>query len=130
MNETAFTTAVSLSVRTTTAPLKCNVSRRVRAAPRAVLSGDKRAFAVELNGNDENAKVRRDSEYRGPQGFTGYAEKVNGRMAMIGFALGLVTEVLTGKSIGDQMLIMFSPLLHFAHSFLVLLAHAEMPPVM
>ncbi len=95
-----------------------------------MLSGDKCAFAVSLNGDDENAKVRRDSEYRGPQGFTAYAEKVNGRMAMFGFVLGLITEIATGKTIGEQMLIMFSPLVHFAAQFLVLLAHAEMPPVL
>lgn len=130
MNVTAFATPCSLGVHTAATSLKCAVSRRARTTPRAVLSGDKRAFAVDLNANAENAKVRRESEYRGPQGFTVYAEKVNGRMAMFGFVLGLITEIVTGKSIGDQMLIMFTPFVHFAGQFLVLLAHAEMPPVL
>ncbi len=32
-------------------------------------------------------------------GFTKYAEKLNGRMAMIGFVSLIVTEVLTGHSL-------------------------------
>ena len=130
MNVTAFAAPCSFGVRTASTVTKCTVSRRARTTPHSTLSSDKRAFTVNLNGDDENAKVRRDSEYRGPQGFTAYAEKVNGRMAMFGFALGLITEIATGKTIGDQMLIMFSPLVHAAGGFLVLLAHAEMPPVL
>lgn len=56
--------------------------------------------------------AKAESEYRGVQGFTPYAEIVNGRLAQFGFALGLITE-LFGKghpTIGQQILIMFSPL--------------------
>lgn len=63
-----------------------------------------------FNRFEEDRAAKIESEYRGPQGFTPYAERVNGRMAMIGFFIGLVTEIFSGKPIGEQMLIMFSPL--------------------
>jgi len=36
-------------------------------------------------------------------GFTGFAETWNGRLAMIGFVVGLATEYLTGKGILEQL---------------------------
>ena len=36
-------------------------------------------------------------------GFTRAAETWNGRLAMMGFIIGLGTELLTGKGILDQM---------------------------
>jgi hypothetical protein len=36
-------------------------------------------------------------------GFHERAEKLNGRMAMLGFVIGLATEVLTGQSILSQI---------------------------
>lgn len=38
-----------------------------------------------------------------PQGFTLSSEQLNGRAAMIGFILGVVTEALTGKGIIGQV---------------------------
>jgi hypothetical protein len=55
-------------------------------------------------------------------GFTMYAEKVNGRLAQMGFVIGLATEILSKDhvTIADQILIMFSPLT----TGLVVFAHA------
>ena len=36
-------------------------------------------------------------------GFTFFAETWNGRLAMMGFIIGLGTELLTGQGILDQM---------------------------
>ena len=36
-------------------------------------------------------------------GFTNFAETWNGRMAMMGFMIGLGTELLTGQGILDQI---------------------------
>jgi Chlorophyll A-B binding protein len=39
-------------------------------------------------------------------GFTQFAETWNGRLAMLGFAIGLATELLTGQGILSQIGIM------------------------
>lgn len=39
----------------------------------------------------------------GTFGFTGFAENWNGRLAMLGLAIGLATELLTGKGILSQL---------------------------
>jgi hypothetical protein len=36
-------------------------------------------------------------------GFTTFAEKLNGRVAMIGFVIGIATELLTGQGILAQL---------------------------
>ena len=36
-------------------------------------------------------------------GFTAFAETWNGRLAMLGFVVGLATELLTGKGILEQL---------------------------
>ncbi|MFZ0406671.1 MAG: chlorophyll a/b-binding protein [Cyanobium sp.] len=36
-------------------------------------------------------------------GFVGFAETWNGRLAMLGFVIGLATEVLTGQGILGQL---------------------------
>ena len=36
-------------------------------------------------------------------GFVGFAETWNGRLAMLGFVIGLATELLTGQSILSQI---------------------------
>ena len=36
-------------------------------------------------------------------GFTGFAEIWNGRLAMLGFAIGLATELMTGQGILSQL---------------------------
>jgi hypothetical protein len=39
-------------------------------------------------------------------GFTNIAENWNGRLAMLGFTIGLLTELITGKGILSQLGIM------------------------
>jgi hypothetical protein len=36
-------------------------------------------------------------------GFTNFAEKWNGRLAMMGFVIGVATELLTGQGILSQI---------------------------
>lgn len=36
-------------------------------------------------------------------GFTAFAESWNGRLAMLGFLIGILTELLTGKGILAQL---------------------------
>ena len=36
-------------------------------------------------------------------GFTAFAETWNGRLAMLGFAIGLATELITGQGILSQV---------------------------
>ncbi|WAS05696.1 chlorophyll a/b-binding protein [Gloeomargaritales cyanobacterium VI4D9] len=36
-------------------------------------------------------------------GFTNFAETWNGRLAMLGFVIGIATELLTGKGILSQL---------------------------
>ena len=38
-----------------------------------------------------------------PQGFTAFSEQLNGRAAMMGFILAIVTEAITGKGIIGQV---------------------------
>ena len=37
-----------------------------------------------------------------------YAEQLNGRMAMLGLAIGVIVEAITGKGILDQVFGLFS----------------------
>ncbi len=39
----------------------------------------------------------------GKYGFTSFAENWNGRLAMLGFLIGILTELLTGKGILAQL---------------------------
>ncbi|ABB56275.1 chlorophyll a/b-binding protein [Synechococcus elongatus] len=43
------------------------------------------------------------SEQNTKFGFTAFAETWNGRLAMIGFVVGLATELLTGQGILSQI---------------------------
>jgi hypothetical protein len=36
-------------------------------------------------------------------GFTAFAENWNGRLAMLGFLIGILTELMTGKGILSQL---------------------------
>lgn len=119
---TAFATPGAVVAPTTFRP--SSVCARRRPAPCAALNGDKRAFSTKLAGEKARGTVVKNAEYRGPQGWTAYAEKVNGRMAQLGFVIGLVTEIVSGKPIGEQILVMFSPLVAAANEITVLGAQA------
>jgi hypothetical protein len=43
------------------------------------------------------------SNQEGKVGFTKFAEDWNGRLAMLGFVIGLATEVITGQGILTQI---------------------------
>lgn len=40
---------------------------------------------------------------QGKVGFTGFAETWNGRLAMLGFIIGVATEYITGQGILSQL---------------------------
>ncbi|MEM9155225.1 MAG: high light inducible protein [Cyanobacteria bacterium J06642_2] len=42
-------------------------------------------------------------EEQGRLGFSAFAEKWNGRLAMLGFVIGITTELLTGQGILSQI---------------------------
>lgn len=48
---------------------------------------------------DYNAMENQDTKF----GFTKFAETWNGRLAMMGFVIGLATELLTGQGILSQI---------------------------
>ena len=51
-----------------------------------------------------NLRMALDNENKSiPQGFTFFSEQLNGRAAMVGFTLALLTEALTGKGIVGQL---------------------------
>ncbi len=43
------------------------------------------------------------TEEQGKFGFTDFAENWNGRLAMLGFVIGIATEVITGQGILSQL---------------------------
>lgn len=51
----------------------------------------------------ETLEVLVMTEEQGKFGFTQFAENWNGRLAMLGFIVGLATEYLTGKGILEQL---------------------------
>lgn len=64
---------------------------------------------------EENRIAKEQSFFEPQRGFAPNAEKVNGRYAMIGFTLGLVTELITGKGILAQVNTLFEPLSKLLH---------------
>lgn len=100
-----------------TSPSITSLSPSTTRAPQMALRAPEKPSAP-FKTIEENRTAKAASEYRGPQGFTPYAEKVNGRLAQLGFVIGLVTEILTGKGMAQQMLIMFSPLTHAVENLL------------
>mmetsp|Transcript_12101 Transcript_12101/g.32577 ORF Transcript_12101/g.32577 Transcript_12101/m.32577 type:complete len:116 (+) Transcript_12101:31-378(+) len=106
----AFVTAVG-SATTFGRKASACVSRKPAAAKRkAVIRAsrdlkERSAFSVV----EENRRIMREAEEVRDKGFTAYAEKVNGRMAMIGFTLALLTEAIapTHPSLVQQLFTLF-----------------------
>jgi len=99
---TARPTAAVVSTRSSTfvAPLSLAATPTARGAAVMMAVGDEnRKF--NKTGRDAEAKIEAQSNR--PQGWTRFSEVVNGRGAMVGFASGLVVEILTGRSIYEQV---------------------------
>ncbi|CAN8065688.1 unnamed protein product [Agarophyton chilense] len=87
MVSTAFVSATPLLARTTSSVVSTSfTSRRAVSAP-------VRRSATIMMADKENI----------PQGFTAFSEVLNGRAAMLGFVLAVVTEAITGKGIVGQI---------------------------
>lgn len=59
---------------------------------------------------EDNRRAKEASLYTPQRGFTEFAETLNGRMAMMGFVIGLTTELITGKGINAQLAALFAPI--------------------
>lgn len=124
MASTAFVSGVSVGTASFVArspSARCPVARNqvpytgarsIRAS--SVKEDAKTALEARISERQELRNVSATE----PQGFTSYAEKVNGRIAMMGFFIGLVTEIVSKDhvTIGQQMLIMFSPIVNLIHA--------------
>ncbi len=68
-------------------------------------------------------EAMQDAIVEQPKGFTKYAELVNGRVAMIFFIVGLITEIFSKDhlTMTDQLLLLFSPLTNLITSLAHLL---------
>ena len=53
--------------------------------------------------DSRNVSQRLMSDSSSRFGFVGFAETWNGRLAMLGFVIGLATELLTGQGILSQV---------------------------
>ena len=51
----------------------------------------------------EDSPMQKESQQESKFGFTAVAETWNGRLAMLGFVIGLATELLTGQGILSQL---------------------------
>lgn len=97
MNSTAFVSATPILSRAS-APLRTSALTphlRTVTPPRRGPA----AFVMKDSGIPEVPKI--------PQGFTAFSEQLNGRAAMIGFLLAVVTEAITGRGIIGQVASIF-----------------------
>jgi hypothetical protein len=53
----------------------------------------------QLSNIEDSIMTNKDSKF----GFSAFAENWNGRLAMLGFTIGIATELLTGKGILAQL---------------------------
>lgn len=91
----AFVSALPVTGRATNVAL----SRSSFASVRIARALPARRPAVIVARADEDRSI--------PQGFTFFSETLNGRAAMVGFMLALVTEAITGKGIVGQVASVF-----------------------
>lgn len=91
MESTAFVSATPILVRSSLA----TSSFAARPSPVFVTSTPKRARVVMSKDDEEKKSI--------PQGFTSFSENLNGRAAMMGFVLAIVTEAITGQGIVGQV---------------------------
>ncbi len=72
-----------------------------RIVPRAIQDADG------YPADEDNSEVF----FVGPQGWTPFAERLNGRLAQLGFVLALVTEAISGHTLGEQIMFFIAPFL-------------------
>lgn len=75
-----------------------------RAAGRAAVSMNQRYDDPILNDNIPDPLYDEPSPYKGrvPYGFSEFAEKMNGRAAMMGFVILFLQEAIVGKGVLEQ----------------------------
>lgn len=93
MNSSAFITALPVAAAKYASPTISSVVRynAVKVAPA------RRDCATMMAKNDKKLP------FPFPQGFTESSEILNGRAAMMGFVLAVVTEVITGEGVIGQV---------------------------
>lgn len=84
-----------------------------RASPpvAAVQTPEPQTNTKRFNKLEENRQAKATAAQSVEQDYFPEAEKLNGRAAMIGFVIGLVTEAVSGQGILEQVHTIFSPLL-------------------
>lgn len=87
---TAFVNATPIAVRTNSAVAVTSFMKKNAVAPVRPA-----AAVVRMSAEPQRPKI--------PQGFTAFSEQLNGRVAMMGLLLGLVTEVITGRGMVGQL---------------------------
>lgn len=99
---TAFVSAAPVLGRASSALASSSLTPR-----RTPIATPTRRAALAMSMDDIEKKATVPSLPKIPQGFTAFSEELNGRAAMIGFVLGLTTEVITGKGIIGQVASIF-----------------------
>lgn len=87
---TAFVNATPVAFRSNSAVAVTSFMKKNAVAP-----GRPAAAVVRMSAEPQPPKI--------PQGFTAFSEQLNGRVAMMGLLLGLVTEVITGRGMVGQL---------------------------
>lgn len=98
------------SSTTAMSPRRAAVTARPSVIMMADIKEKKKSANTTFKNLEENRRAKEESLYTPQRGFTDAAETLNGRMAMMGFAIGLVTELITGQGINAQMAALFEPL--------------------
>lgn len=92
MNSTAFVAASPVVARSSAGIATTTFAQSRQMSVTAVPQGRAR---VVMSADDNDTSV--------PQGFTPFSENLNGRAAMMGFVLAIVTEAITGQGIVGQV---------------------------
>lgn len=93
---TAFVNAVPVLARSS-APATCLPARPARAVGAGACATRRARVSMKIE----------TEEHKVPEGFTRFSENLNGRAAMVGFVLAVVTEAITGKGIVGQVAQLF-----------------------
>jgi hypothetical protein len=103
----AFTSKIS--AHRTLAPLAIRRSTRAVLTPDPKPNRDEKKTAFPHFVQDHNAKI--NAREMLPKGWNPSAEKFNGRLAQLGFVIGLVTEIFSKDhlTICQQIIYIFSP---------------------